>query len=100
MFLAWPMRQDVIGASFLHLISIPFHEAGQILFLPFGDLMTSLGGISSKVFSVSSVRSSVSSVVEIICEANVQDLDARCNLFRRFRYARYALEPVFDCKED
>ena len=43
-FLAWPMRQDVIGASFLHLISIPFHEAGHILFLPFGDLMTSLGG--------------------------------------------------------
>ena len=43
-FLLWPMRQDTIGASFLHLISIPFHEAGHIFFSPFGDLMTSLGG--------------------------------------------------------
>jgi len=49
LFLAWPMRQDVIGASFLHLISIPFHEAGHILFLPFGDLMTSLGGSLAQV---------------------------------------------------
>ncbi len=32
LFLLWPMRQDVIGASFLHLISLPFHEAGHILF--------------------------------------------------------------------
>jgi hypothetical protein len=44
MFLLWPMRQDVIGSSFLHLVSIPFHEAGHILFGPFGDLLMSLGG--------------------------------------------------------
>ena len=44
LFLLWPMRQDVVGASFLHLISIPFHEAGHIFFTPLGDLMTSLGG--------------------------------------------------------
>jgi hypothetical protein len=43
-FLRWPMRQDVIGASFLHLISLPFHEAGHVLFSPFGELMTVLGG--------------------------------------------------------
>jgi hypothetical protein len=43
-FLAWPMREDVIGASFLHLINLPFHEAGHILFSPFGDFMTTLGG--------------------------------------------------------
>jgi hypothetical protein len=49
LFLAWPMRQDVIGASFLHLISIPFHEAGHLLFAPFGDLMTSLGGSLTQV---------------------------------------------------
>ena len=49
LFLAWPMRQDVIGASFLHVISLPFHEAGHILFSPFGDLMTSLGGSLSQV---------------------------------------------------
>ena len=44
MFLAQPMRQDVIGSSFLHLVSLPFHEAGHILFSPFGDVMTALGG--------------------------------------------------------
>ena len=43
-FLVWPMRQDTVGASFLHIISIPFHEAGHVFFSPFGDLMTSLGG--------------------------------------------------------
>src|SRR5437879_5873629 len=49
LFLAWPMRQDVIGASFLHLISLPFHEAGHVIFSPFGDLMTSLGGSLAQV---------------------------------------------------
>lgn len=48
-FLFWPMRQDVIGASFLHVISIPFHEAGHILFMPFGDFLTSLGGSLTQV---------------------------------------------------
>lgn len=48
-FLARPMRQDVIGASFLHVVSIPFHEAGHRLFAPFGDLMTSLGGSLTQV---------------------------------------------------
>lgn len=38
------MRQDVIGASFLHLVSIPFHEAGHILLAPLGEFMTSFGG--------------------------------------------------------
>ena len=49
LFLVWPMREDTIGASFLHLISLPFHEAGHIFFSPFGDLMTSLGGSLSQV---------------------------------------------------
>jgi hypothetical protein len=48
-FLLWPMRQDVIGASFLHTISIPFHEAGHIFFSPFGDLLTALGGSLTQV---------------------------------------------------
>jgi hypothetical protein len=42
--LAWPMRQDTVGSFFLHTISIPFHEAGHMLFSPFGDLATALGG--------------------------------------------------------
>jgi hypothetical protein len=49
LFLVWPMRQDVIGSSFLHLISIPFHEAGHIIFSPFGDLMTAFGGSLTQV---------------------------------------------------
>ncbi len=49
LFFVWPMRQDVIGASFLHLIDLPFHEAGHIFFSPFGDLMTSLGGSLAQV---------------------------------------------------
>lgn len=32
------------GASFLHLINLPFHEAGHILFRPFGEFIASLGG--------------------------------------------------------
>jgi len=31
-------------ASFLHLVNLPFHEAGHIFFRPFGRFMTSLGG--------------------------------------------------------
>ena len=48
-FLFRPMRQDVIGSSFLHLVSIPFHEAGHIFFSPFGDVITSLGGSLAQV---------------------------------------------------
>ena len=48
-FIAWPMREDVIGASFLHLINLPFHEAGHVLFSPFGDFMTTLGGSLTQV---------------------------------------------------
>lgn len=33
-----------VGASFLHLVNLPFHEFGHLLFRPFGDFMTSLGG--------------------------------------------------------
>ena len=49
LFFVWPMREDVIGASFLHLINLPFHEAGHILFSPFGDFMTTLGGSLTQV---------------------------------------------------
>lgn len=33
-----------IGYSFMHRINLVFHEAGHILFMPFGWLMTKLGG--------------------------------------------------------
>jgi hypothetical protein len=48
-FLVWPMREDTIGASFLHLVCLPFHEAGHIIFSPFGDLMMSFGGSLTQV---------------------------------------------------
>lgn len=32
------------GFAFWHLVNLPFHEAGHIVFRPFGKLVTSLGG--------------------------------------------------------
>jgi len=32
------------GESWLYLVNLPFHEAGHVLFRPFGRFMTSLGG--------------------------------------------------------
>jgi hypothetical protein len=33
-----------LAGSFMHLVNLPFHEAGHIFFMPFGDFMMSLGG--------------------------------------------------------
>jgi hypothetical protein len=35
---------NAAGQSFLHLVNLPFHEFGHLLFRPFGDFMASLGG--------------------------------------------------------
>jgi hypothetical protein len=43
-FAAHPLDALYIGSSFLHLIDLVFHEAGHIVFAPFGTFMTSLGG--------------------------------------------------------
>lgn len=32
------------GESFMHLINLPFHEAGHVIFMPFGEFVHSLGG--------------------------------------------------------
>ena len=32
------------GQSFLHLVNLPFHEAGHVFFTPFGDFVRTLGG--------------------------------------------------------
>jgi hypothetical protein len=37
-------RDGEAGGSFMHLILLPIHEAGHILFIPFGEFMTILGG--------------------------------------------------------
>ncbi len=38
------IASNYAGESFLHLINLPFHEAGHVLFRPLGTFMTSLGG--------------------------------------------------------
>ncbi|MFI3188225.1 hypothetical protein BCS42_15610 [Crenothrix sp. D3] len=38
------IASNAVGNSFLHLINLPFHEAGHIFFRPFGAFITSLGG--------------------------------------------------------
>ena len=43
-FLLMDMHSNEIGSSFMHLINLVFHEAGHVLFMPFGRFMTILGG--------------------------------------------------------
>jgi hypothetical protein len=38
------IESNASGNSFLHLINLPFHEAGHIIFSPFGAFFTPLGG--------------------------------------------------------
>ena len=39
-----PITGNAAGKSFMHLINLPFHEAGHIIFRPFGRLIASVGG--------------------------------------------------------
>ncbi len=38
------IASNYAGEMFLHLINLPFHEAGHVVFRPFGSFITSLGG--------------------------------------------------------
>jgi len=38
------VASNAAGLSFLHLVNLPFHEAGHILFAPFGRFLAILGG--------------------------------------------------------
>jgi hypothetical protein len=49
--LVWGVRlmtssiaSNYVGESFMHLVNLPFHEAGHVIFSPFGYLMTKFGG--------------------------------------------------------
>lgn len=51
LFLVWGMRfvsasmnSPYLARTFLHRVDLVFHEAGHILFIPFGSFMTILGG--------------------------------------------------------
>ncbi len=43
-FMLTPIRGEGFSESFMHLINLPFHEAGHILFSPFGRFVQVLGG--------------------------------------------------------
>jgi hypothetical protein len=43
-FIFSTVESNTIGKSFWHLVNLPFHEAGHIIFRPLGRFMTSLGG--------------------------------------------------------
>jgi len=39
-----PSQGPALGESFLHMINLPFHEAGHFVFRPFGSFLHVLGG--------------------------------------------------------
>jgi hypothetical protein len=43
-FLRHGIDQEYLMGSFLHLVHLPFHEAGHVLLTPFGRFLTVLGG--------------------------------------------------------
>jgi hypothetical protein len=43
-FILMDFQANDIGSSFMHVVNLVFHEAGHILFRPFGRFMTILGG--------------------------------------------------------
>jgi len=43
-FLRHGMDADHLMGSFLHLVHLPFHEAGHVLLMPFGRFLSVLGG--------------------------------------------------------
>ncbi|GFO68340.1 hypothetical protein GMLC_19190 [Geomonas limicola] len=42
--LSHPIASNYLGESFLHLVILPFHEAGHVLFSPFGRFLQVAGG--------------------------------------------------------
>lgn len=48
-FIVTPLETNYTGESFLHLINLPFHEAGHVIFMPLGRFMTILGGTLGQI---------------------------------------------------
>ncbi|HAR96772.1 MAG TPA: zinc ribbon domain-containing protein [Deltaproteobacteria bacterium] len=46
-----PMHGDHAGSSFMHLINLPFHEAGHLIFSVFGDFMRVFGGALAQILA-------------------------------------------------
>ena len=43
-FIFTPLESNYTGMSFMHMINLPFHEAGHIIFSPLGEFVSVLGG--------------------------------------------------------
>lgn len=48
-FIFSSIESNYAGKSFLHLVNLPFHEAGHILFRMFGQFMTAAGGSATQL---------------------------------------------------
>lgn len=48
-FITTPLETNYTGESFLHLVNLPFHEAGHLIFTPFGRFMAILGGTLGQI---------------------------------------------------
>lgn len=48
-FILTPLETNYTGESFLHLINLPFHEAGHVIFVPFGRFLAILGGTLGQI---------------------------------------------------
>lgn len=48
-FVSASVASNAAGESFMHNINLPFHEAGHILFSPFGRFMQVLGGTLGQI---------------------------------------------------
>ena len=48
-FLHCSIESNYVGRSFMHLVNLPFHEAGHVLFMWAGRVMHSLGGTLGQI---------------------------------------------------
>ena len=48
-FILPPIESNAAGHSFMHLVNLPFHEAGHLVFRPFGRIVHSLGGTLGQI---------------------------------------------------
>ena len=48
-FIFAPVEGDSVYHSFMHLINLPFHEAGHVIFSFLGDFLHVLGGSLNQV---------------------------------------------------
>jgi hypothetical protein len=48
-FIIAPLEANYTGESILHLVNLPFHEAGHVVFAPLGRFMMILGGTLGQV---------------------------------------------------